>query len=219
MKVSPDTCWRSKFAGVYSSEAFTRESTVSTEDAALSISLPARRRRGDPGAGPALPARSLWSVRCRLLNHRHDAEDVDQEVFLRVFRSLKAGTRPAPQTVDHGHRGQSLPHLAGPAPRRAGAGRLPPGHQCRARCGRLRRAAREIQAALSRAARGVSDGVRAVPRARPALRGDRQALERPVGTIKTWLHRARLEILNSSQHRGMIAPDEEAARTAERRSR
>src|SRR5207237_9117647 len=38
-----------------------------------------------------------------------------------------------------------------------------------------------------------------------------QALERPVGTIKTWLHRARLEILERLRQRGMVAPNEETA--------
>jgi RNA polymerase sigma-70 factor (ECF subfamily) len=31
------------------------------------------------------------------------------------------------------------------------------------------------------------------------------ALDRPVGTIKTWLHRARLEVLDRLRRRGMIS--------------
>src|SRR5262245_54743279 len=31
------------------------------------------------------------------------------------------------------------------------------------------------------------------------------ALERPVGTIKTWLHRARLEVLERLRRRGMVS--------------
>jgi RNA polymerase sigma-70 factor (ECF subfamily) len=31
------------------------------------------------------------------------------------------------------------------------------------------------------------------------------ALDRPVGTIKTWLHRARMEILDRLCRRGMVA--------------
>ena len=31
------------------------------------------------------------------------------------------------------------------------------------------------------------------------------SLERPVGTIKTWLHRARLEVLEKLKHRGMVS--------------
>ncbi len=34
-----------------------------------------------------------------------------------------------------------------------------------------------------------------------------QAMDRPVGTIKTWLHRARLEILDRLRRRGMVADD------------
>ena len=34
-----------------------------------------------------------------------------------------------------------------------------------------------------------------------------EALDRPVGTIKTWLHRARLEVLERLRRRGMVPPD------------
>ena len=33
------------------------------------------------------------------------------------------------------------------------------------------------------------------------------ALERPVGTIKTWLHRARCEVLQRLRQRGMVGPE------------
>src|SRR5260370_38234808 len=36
-----------------------------------------------------------------------------------------------------------------------------------------------------------------------------QALNRPVGTIKTWLHRARLEVLERLRRRGMLPDDGE----------
>src|SRR5262249_4731429 len=41
-----------------------------------------------------------------------------------------------------------------------------------------------------------------------------EALDRPVGTIKTWLHRARLEVLERLRRRGMVPeamPGEEPA--------
>ena len=53
--------------------------------------LSPRGGRGDPGSGrwPLFrPGRGTYGLCVRLLNHRHDAEDVTQEVFLRVFRSL-----------------------------------------------------------------------------------------------------------------------------------
>jgi RNA polymerase sigma-70 factor (ECF subfamily) len=43
------------------------------------------------------------------------------------------------------------------------------------------------------------------------------ALDRPVGTVKTWLHRARLEILARLRERGMVPEDEprEVSRASE----
>jgi RNA polymerase sigma-70 factor (ECF subfamily) len=35
-----------------------------------------------------------------------------------------------------------------------------------------------------------------------------EALDRPVGTIKTWLHRARLEVLQRLRQRGMISQEQ-----------
>ena len=32
-----------------------------------------------------------------------------------------------------------------------------------------------------------------------------EALEKPVGTVKTWLHRARLEVLDRLRRRGMVS--------------
>src|SRR4029077_16475730 len=34
-----------------------------------------------------------------------------------------------------------------------------------------------------------------------------EALERPVGTIKTWLHRARSDVLQRLRQRGMVGPE------------
>ena len=36
-----------------------------------------------------------------------------------------------------------------------------------------------------------------------------RVMDRPVGTIKTWLHRARLEILERLRRRGMVSGDGE----------
>jgi len=32
-----------------------------------------------------------------------------------------------------------------------------------------------------------------------------EAIEKPIGTVKTWLHRARLEVLDRLRRRGMIS--------------
>jgi DNA-directed RNA polymerase specialized sigma24 family protein len=60
---------------------------VSVEEAVLVK----RCLRGDADAVRNLVERfqgEVFGLCLRLLNHRHDAEDVTQEVFLRVFRSL-----------------------------------------------------------------------------------------------------------------------------------
>src|SRR5437868_14468284 len=61
---------------------------VTAEDAILVR----RCLKGDAAAIQALVERyqsDVFGLCVRLLHHRHDAEDVTQEVFLRIFRSLK----------------------------------------------------------------------------------------------------------------------------------
>ena len=56
------------------------------------VTLVRRCLRGEDDAIGALVRRfqaEVYGLCVRLLNHRHDAEDVTQEVFLRVFRSLR----------------------------------------------------------------------------------------------------------------------------------
>src|SRR5207249_6285127 len=69
--------------------------TVSAEDAILVR----RCLKGDETAIQGLVERyqsDVFGLCVRLLHHRQDAEDVTQEVFLRIFRSLKRwdSTRP-----------------------------------------------------------------------------------------------------------------------------
>jgi RNA polymerase sigma-70 factor (ECF subfamily) len=40
-----------------------------------------------------------------------------------------------------------------------------------------------------------------------------EVVERPVGTVKTWLHRARLEILERLRSRGLVPADEQPENT------
>src|SRR4051812_14525120 len=149
----------------------------------------------------------VYALAARLLNHRHDAEDVTQEVFLRVFRSLKRwdSARPLrpwilgiavnrcrtwlgqrarrPEPVDY------LQDTAAARPEDNGAGEL----------------VREIGAAVEELRpeyRGVF--VLFHERGLP-YEGIAQALGKPVGTVKTWLHRARLEVLDRLRRRGMLS--------------
>ena len=92
----------------------------------------------------------VFGLCIRMLRHRHDAEDVTQEVFVRIFRSLRRwdATRPLRPwvlgiTVMYHEQGRPYEDIA-------------------------------------------------------------DALDRPVGTIKTWLHRARVEVMERLRRRGMV---------------
>ena len=107
--------------------------------------------RGEPAAIQTLVERfqaEVFGLCVRLMRHRHDAEDVTQEVFLRIFRSLRRWDPDRPLrpwimsiAVNRcrtwlSQRGAS----AGPAG-------LSARHRRRARTGRQRGTAAEIQAA------------------------------------------------------------------------
>jgi RNA polymerase sigma factor (sigma-70 family) len=180
---------------------------VTTDDA----NLVRRCLRGEAEAIRLLVGRfqaEVFGLCVRLLHHRHDAEDVTQEVFLRVFRSLRGWdpTRPLRPWImgiavnrcrtwlaQRSRRPELADYLqdmvAGPAADDAAE------------------LLQEIQAALAE----LRVEYRTVfvlfhEQGRPyeeiAL-----TLGRPVGTIKTWLHRARLEILERLRRRGMVAAD------------
>jgi RNA polymerase sigma-70 factor (ECF subfamily) len=154
-------------------------------------------------------ARLVHGVCTRMLGDRHEAEDVAQEVFLRAHRALRRwdGVRPL--------RGWLLAIAA---------------NRCRTQLGkRIRRPKPTDETAAipdKRAAERVdADLAEALRSAVSALRDDyRQvfllfheqglsyeemasATGRPVGTLKTWLHRARAELLQDLRRRGW-APEE-----------
>jgi RNA polymerase sigma-70 factor (ECF subfamily) len=184
---------------------------VSAED----VTLVRRCLRGDPESVRQLVGRfqaEVFGLCVRLLHHRQDAEDVTQEVFLRVFRSLRGWdpARPLKPWVmgitvnrcrtwlaQRARRPELADYLqdtvAGPAADDSGE------------------LLQEIQAALA--------GLRLEYRTVFVLFHEQgqpyeeiaAALGRPVGTIKTWLHRARLEVLGQLRRRGMVADEDGAA--------
>lgn len=182
-------------------------------------SLVRRCLRDEPSAVRQLVERfqaEVFGLCVRLLNHRQDAEDVSQEVFLRVFRSLHRWDSSRPLR----------PWVLGIAVNR-----------CRTWAGRRARRP-ELADWLHETAAGPEpdDSTELVAEIRAALDGLRfeyrsafvlfheqgrsydeiaQALGRPVGTIKTWLHRARQELLERLRRRGMV-PDDPPATAQER---
>jgi len=189
---------------------------VSVDD----VTLVRRCLRGDAVAVRTLVERfqaEVFGLCVRLLGHRHDAEDVTQEVFLRVFRSLGGWDAARPLKpwlmgiavnrcrtwlTQRARRPESVDYLqdvaAGP-PADDSAELL---HEIRAALAELRPEYRIVFVLFHERGQPYED---------IAL-----ALERPVGTIKTWLHRARLEILDRLRRRGMVC-DMPKVSDAERR--
>jgi RNA polymerase sigma factor (sigma-70 family) len=178
---------------------------VSAEEAALVQ----RCLRGDGPAVQALVERfqgEVYGLCVRLLSHRHDAEDVTQEVFLRVFRSLRRWdpTRPLKpwimgiavnrcrtwmaQRVKRPELADYLQETAADAPADDSAELLT---EIRAALVELRAEYRTVFVLFHEHGQPYEEIA--------------ETLRRPVGTIKTWLHRARLDILERLKRRGMVA--------------
>lgn len=179
--------------------------------------LAARCLAGDGRAVADLVGRfqhEVLGLCLRVLCHRQDAEDVTQEVFLRVFRSLNRwdGERPL------------RPWVMGIAVNR-----------CRTWLSRRSRRPEPVDNLQEVPARDAPDGdaaevaaevYAALAEARPEYRAvfamfhERAmsyeeiaaAVGRPVGTVKTWLHRARGEVLTRLRRRGLVPDGQTPAR-------
>ena len=178
---------------------------VSSDDALLVTSC----LQGDPQAVHNLMQRfqsDVFGLCVRLLHHRQDAEDVTQEVFLRVFRSLKRWDSKRPLkpwimgiTVNRcrtwlsqrSRRPELVEYLQDTAtsPKADDAAEL----------------AREIQSALEDLRLEYQSVFVMYHEQGQPYEDIAEALGKPVGTIKTWLHRARLEVMERLRRRGMIS--------------
>jgi RNA polymerase sigma-70 factor (ECF subfamily) len=182
---------------------------VSSEDAILVR----RCLRGDNAAVRSLVEQfqaAVYGVCVRVLGHRHDAEDVTQEVFLRVFRSLRRfdPTRPLKPWVlgiavnrcrtwlaDRARRPELVDYLQDtvPAPAADDSAEL----------------VGEIEAGLRNMRPDFRDVFVLFHEHGHSYEEIARALGCPIGTVKTWLHRARLELLDYLRRRGMV-PVEDA---------
>jgi RNA polymerase sigma factor (sigma-70 family) len=158
----------------------------------------------------------VYGLCVRLLHHRQDAEDVCQEVFLRVFRGLRGWDASRPLK----------PWVMGIAVNR-----------CRTWLSQRSRKPELVDFLQDVVAdQPADDSAELLAEIRAALAELRVeyrtvfvlfheqghpyetiavTLDRPIGTIKTWLHRARLEILERLRQRGMVTEELPASERSE----
>jgi RNA polymerase sigma-70 factor (ECF subfamily) len=171
---------------------------------------------GDPEAARELVERfqsDILAVCRRLLAHAHDAEDVAQEVFLRVFRGLRGWDSQRPLRpwvlsiavnrcrtwIGRRGKGPELADYLHEAPdTRPTDDSAELVREIRAAVDALRDEYREVFVLFHEHGRSYEEIA--------------EVVGRPVGTVKTWLHRARLELLDRLRARGLV-PDEEQPKT------
>jgi RNA polymerase sigma-70 factor, ECF subfamily len=155
----------------------------------------------------------VFGLAYRMLGHRHDAEDVSQESFVRAIRSLKnwdcsrallpwllaiVGNRCKTLMASRRRHPQHLESLD-----QISDGKPDPNGQ---------HLAEEVQLALV--------GLRGEYRQAFLLFHDQQmsydeiarTMAKPLGTIKTWVHRARRDLVKHLQARGVVEVSTDAMR-------
>ena len=181
--------------------------------------LARRARGGDDAAAAALVRRyqrAVFGVCLRMLGRREDAEDVAQEVFLRLFRHLDKWDparplRPWLMTIAVNRCRTALTRRRRKQP-------LLPGDLDPADTSTPPRDA-ALAEELQRAVDALRDDHRAAfvlfHYEELSLQEVSEALGRPDGTIKTWLHRARKQLVETLSRRGVV-PDVRAEPPPER---
>lgn len=147
----------------------------------------------------------------RTLGHAHDAEDVAQEVFLRLFRSLRRWDESRPLrpwvlgiTVNRcrtwiGKRGRA-PETAAYLNDVPGKPPDPPASELitaiQAAVGDLRPEYREVFVLFHELGRSYEEIA--------------EVVGRPVGTVKTWLHRTRTQLLLHLKRLGLVLDEHDS---------
>jgi RNA polymerase sigma-70 factor (ECF subfamily) len=164
---------------------------------------------GDQFAMAALVDRfrgQVFGLCYRMLGHRQDAEDMAQESFVRALRNLAsydtrrdfrpwllaiAGNRCRSLLSARGHRAiaiDELEQVADPAPDSQSARNL----------------AEEIELALRELRPEYRQSFVLFHEQHLSYAEIAESLECPVGTVKTWVHRARRELANHLVRRGVV---------------
>ncbi len=171
--------------------------------------LVGRSLRGDQSAMAALVDRfrgQVFGLCYRMLGHRQDAEDVTQEAFVRALRSLGnwdsqrefmpwllaiAGNRCRSFRETRTRRPvlmDEVEHLPDDAPERQNSRNL----------------GEEIELALSRLRDEYRQAFILFHEQQLSYAEIAEAMSCPVGTVKTWVHRARRELADQLRRRGVV---------------
>lgn len=174
--------------------------------------------RGDTAAMRNLVERfqsDVFALCFRILRHSQDAEDVAQEVFVRVFRSLNRWeqSRPLRPWILGIAINRCRTALAKRAKRPAVAEYLNdmPGPTDDDSCQELVTTIRSAVDALREEYREVFVLFHEAGQSYEEIS---TVVDRPVGTVKTWLHRARAEVLKHLERRGLVPTDRMKADSA-----
>lgn len=150
----------------------------------------------------------------RMLGQREDAEDVTQEAFVRALRSLRNwdGQRDfAPWLLAiAGNRCRTLLATRARRPRRGGefnhvADPTPPP-------GAVRSLAEEVERALANVRPEYRQAFVLFHEQDLSYHEIAQAMGCPVGTVKTWVHRARRDLIQQLCARGVVTENKRALR-------
>jgi RNA polymerase sigma-70 factor (ECF subfamily) len=174
---------------------------------------------GDQAAAAGIVARyqgRVFGLCYRMLGQRQDAEDVVQETFVRAFRSLARWDRQRAfepwLLAIAGNRCRTLLARRGRRPKSHGeVSELP---DSRPDLMAAKHLAEEIELAL--------DGIREEYRQAFLLFHERhlsygqiaEVMDCPLGTVKTWVHRGRKEIVAQLRDRGVVHETQHALRDA-----
>lgn len=173
--------------------------------------------RGDQSAMRQLVERyrdNIFGLCVRMLGHLQDAEDAAQEAFVRVFRSLHkvdlerdiepwllaiAGNCCRTRLKQRGRRGAPAPLATDvcddAAPADSG-----------------RDLAEEVRLGLSHLREEHRQAFLLFHEQELSYAEIANLLEAPLGTVKTWVHRARQELIERLQQRGVIEDTRHAVR-------
>ena len=165
-------------------------------------------RCGDPDAPRRLIERYqglIFGLCFRMLGHRHDAEDVMQETFVRALRGFSGfeSERPLRPWLLGIAANRCRTALARRARRPAAVATTEDWPDPRPASADADDLASELQQALSRLRPDYRLVFALFHEQNLPYEEISQSMGRPVGTIKTWLHRARAELADHLSRRGV----------------